>query len=214
MKKVRKIVWQLLNHVHLGGAVQLMLESALTENGWFRSYYTKQSVDKQGNPIPWCTYPFIHFIEPRLTKEMNVFEFGCGNSTIWYANRVRSIKAVEHDEAWVKLVQPKLPANAQVIFQGLEGSTYANEVKRNGQKFHIVIIDGRQRNQSALQAMESLTEEGIIVWDNSDREQYQSTIQLLIKSGFKRIDFWGMCPVVSHLTCTSIFYKTNNCLLL
>jgi hypothetical protein len=60
MKKIKKMVWQLLNHMHLGGAVQLMLESALTENGWFRSYHTKQSVDKNGNPIPGV--PILLFI--------------------------------------------------------------------------------------------------------------------------------------------------------
>jgi hypothetical protein len=196
--KVKKMVWQLLNHIHIGGAVQLMLESALTESGWFQSYHTKQSVDKLGNPIPWCTYPFIHFIEPRLHAQMNVFEFGCGNSTIWYASRVRSIKAVEHNEAWVKLVQPKLPANAEVIFQNLAGDAYAGEVKRNGQKYHIVIIDGRQRNKSASNSIESLTEDGIIVWDNSNLPQYQSGVLSLISQGFKRLDFWGISPVTAH----------------
>jgi hypothetical protein len=213
MKKLKNFVWQSLNKVALGGLVQLHIESALKEIGWFRSYHTKQSVDKNGNPLPWCTYPFIYFIEPRLHKQIDVFEFGCGNSTLWYALRVKSIKAVEHEEGWVKLMQAKLPANAQVIFRKLEeGDTYVNEVRRGSNKYHIIIVDGRNRNKSAENSIGQLTDDGIIVWDNSDRPQYQATINQLSTFQFKRIDFWGMCPVASHLTCTTIFYRQHNCL--
>ncbi len=41
----------------------------LLDNGWFQSYKNKTSVDKNGNPIPWVTYPFIDFISERLNKE-------------------------------------------------------------------------------------------------------------------------------------------------
>lgn len=196
----------------MGGAVQLMLESALTQNGWFRSYHTKQSVDKNGNPIPWCTYPFIHFIEPRLHQQMDVFEFGCGNSTIWYASRVHMIRAVEHDEAWVKLVEPKLPPNANVVYRSLETGSYQEEVKQGGAKYHIIIVDGRQRNKSALNALDSLTPDGVIIWDNSDLAHYQSGVYKLISIGFKRLDFWGISPVTAHLNCTTVFYRADNSL--
>lgn len=212
MKILKKRIWKLLNAAGLGGGVQLMLESALTENGWFRSYHSKHSVDKHGKPIPWCTYPFIHFIEPRLHMQMDVFEFGCGNSTIWYASRVHSIKAVEHDEAWVKLVQPRLPNNASVVYRDLETGSYTEEVKQKGAKYHIVIVDGRHRNKSALNAVDCLTSDGVIVWDNSNLAHYQSGVSALKLLGFKRLDFWGISPVTAHLNCTTIFYKPENSL--
>lgn len=210
---MKKIVWKNLNTIGLGGVVQLMLKSALTDNGWFRSYHTKQSVDKEGKPIPWCTYPFIHFIGPRLHKHMDVFEFGCGNSTLWYASRIKSIKAVEHDKSWVKLMQPKLPSNAQVVFQALEeNDTYIREVGQGGKKYHIVIVDGRRRNSSAQEAVNNLTQDGVIVWDNTDLPQYQEGVKNLMDLGFRRIDFWGLSPITAHLNCTTIFYKPTNCL--
>jgi hypothetical protein len=213
MKKLKNFVWQSLNKLELGGLVQLHIKSALTEIGWFRSYHTKQSVDKDGRPIPWCTYPFIHFIEPRLHKQMDVFEFGCGNSTLWYASRVKNVKSVEHDRNWVKLMQAKLPSNAKVVFQELEdGSMYTKEVSQEGKKYHIIIVDGRKRNRSAQEAVNNLSEDGVIVWDNSNLPHYQTGVSNLMKSDFRRIDFWGLSPITAHLNCTTIFYKTQNCL--
>lgn len=213
MKPLRKFVWNNLNAIKLGGAVQLMLKSALSDLGWFRSFHTKQSVDKEGKPIPWCTYPYIHFIEPRLQKSMHVFEFGCGNSTLWYASRVNSVKAVEHDRNWVKLMESRLPANVKVVFQALEEENrYIREISEEGKKYHIVIVDGRKRNRSAREAVNSLTADGVIVWDNSNLAHYQEGVGQLMSLGFKRLDFWGLSPITAHLNCTTIFYRTLNCL--
>ena len=42
-------------------------------------------IDKNSNPLPWVTYGFIDFISERLNKSIDVFEYGSGNSTLWYA---------------------------------------------------------------------------------------------------------------------------------
>ncbi len=112
IRKFKDFVWLLLRKINLGGVVQLMLKSILLEDGWFKSFNTKESIDKDGNPIPWNTYPFIKFIEPRLTKYFIVFEFGSGNSTIWYSQRVKSITAVENDPNWYEITKNRLPKNA------------------------------------------------------------------------------------------------------
>ncbi len=213
MKKLKKIVWQSLNSMQLGGAVQLILQSALNDYGWFRSFHTKQSVDKNGKPIPWCTYPFVHFIEGRLHKRMDIFEYGCGNSTLWYAARVNTIKAVEHDKNWVQLMHAKLPQNAQVVFRPLEeDNAYEREVSQSGKKYHLIIIDGRRRRRSSEEAIKNLTIDGVIIWDNTNVPHYQEGVNNLLKAGFRKLDFYGLAPIAAHLSCTTIFYKSNNCL--
>ena len=213
MKSIKKSIWKLLNFLHLGGIVQLMVESTLKESGWFKSFHSKKSIDQNGSPLPWCTYPFIHFIEERLNKEMNVFEYGSGNSTRWYAPKVNSIKAVEHDKSWFEFVKNQLPANAQIVFQSIENvEKYTGEVAVSGQKYNVVIVDGRQRVKCVEQAIPNLSEDGIIVFDNPERPNYQPAFELLKSKNFKRIDFWGFAPVTAHHNCTTIFYRTNNCL--
>ncbi|MGB3947493.1 MAG: FkbM family methyltransferase [Bacteroidia bacterium] len=197
----------------MGPLIQLSLNSSLTENGWFQSFKKKESVDKNGNPIAWCTYPFLSFIEPRLKDYFQVFEYGCGNSTIWYANKVKSIKSVEHDDVWLNKIKHNMPANSDIVYKSLEyGGEYSKEVGSSGAKYHIVIIDGRDRNNSMLNALQHLTPDGVIVFDNAHLKTYQSSINEALSRGFRRIDFYGMAPIIPSTSCTSIIYRDENCL--
>lgn len=213
MKLLKRIAWKLLNITHLGGVIQLGLKSGLLEDGWFLSFKTKRSVNKNGNPIAWYTYPFLKFIESRLSNTFSVFEFGCGNSTLWYALKVKSIKAVEHDKVWFELVKKKLPSNAEVVFKELTNKgEYSREVLNSKILYDLIIIDGVDRNNCALNAIKQLSQQGILIFDNTDREEYLESISTIINLGFKKIDFWGLSPITSHNTCTSVLYRTENCL--
>ena len=116
MKRLKNIIWDFLNVIGIAGIIQLAWKGKyLSEKGWLKSFRTKQSIDKNGNPLPWCTYSYIQFIEPRLTNAMDVFEFGCGNSTLWFARKVRSVRSVDHDKHWVEKISPQLPHNASIV---------------------------------------------------------------------------------------------------
>lgn len=211
--EMKKIIWSILNLSYLGGLVQLRIKSALLEDGWFRSFKQKEAVDNNGKPIAWCTYPFLHFIYPRLKKHFDVFEYGCGNSTQWYSVNVKSIKSVEHDKEWLSKIKKGLPANATVVYKELVyGGDYCKEVSSDKTKYHIVIVDGRDRNNCLMNAIHHLTDDGIVIFDNSELKQYQSSVVDVMNTGFKRLDFYGMLPGVAHNSCTTILYKNNNCL--
>lgn len=213
IRKIKNFVWKILNILGLGGSVQLMLESELKNSGWFKSYHTKQSVNREGKPIPWNTYPYIYFIEKRLKKHFDLFEYGSGNSTLWYAERVGTIKAVENDKSWFELVAKRMPSNVEVIYKQLVyDGEYCREVLNGGKNYHIVLIDGRDRVNCVKQSLNKLTTDGVIVFDNSDIDDYKDGIELLRKSGFNQLDFIGISPVTAHKNQTSIFYKPNNCL--
>lgn len=212
-KKVKNVIRKILNALGLGGIVQLYVDSAIKNDGWFLSFKSKQSVDNNGNPIPWLTYPFVKFIDKRLNKDMIVFEYGSGNSTIWFAERVKEIISVEHDLAWFENVKMRMPENAYVVYHQLEyHGKYAEEIGNHNKKFDLIIIDGRDRNYCAELAIKHLSDNGVVVFDNADLHIYLQGVSELISAGFKQIDFWGMSPVTPHATCTSVFYRTNNCL--
>lgn len=204
-------MWRLLNAIGLGGSVQLFLKSALTQYGWYRSFHTKRSVDAKGNPLPWYTYPFIAFLEPRLTNQMEVFEYGSGNSTRWYAKRVGHITAVEHDKAWVQIVAPSLPDNTLLLTRELD-QTYVQAPSATENQFHLVVVDGRMRVECVLYAVDYLTPDGVLILDNSEREIYQEARNYMREKGFRVLDFYGMTPIISDESCTSVFYRSENCL--
>lgn len=194
--------------------VQLQLKSGLKDDGWFKSFQTKKSIDKNGQPLAWYNYGFLKFLDNRLTKDLNVFEYGAGNSTIWYAQKVNFVKSVENDQKWIEILTPQLPKNTKVVFRELnENKDYLHEISMAEKpKYDIVVVDGRRRNDCVMFAVDYLTEKGVIILDNSEREDYQPAKDFMQQKGFKRIDFWGISPIVANNTCTSVFYKINNCL--
>jgi len=204
-----------LNFLGIGAYMQLFLRSYLKDIGWIRSYHSKQSVDAQGQPIPWFTYSFIHFLEKRLKKNFDVFEYGCGNSTIWFAQRVNSIDAVEGDLKWFEKIQKILPPNAKLLFfevQENENGNYAKAITQMQKYYDLVIVDGRDRNNCIKNAQAYLKPDGVLILDNSDRPDYQEGINFMLEKGYKKIDFIGTTPIVAMLSATSVFYKTENCL--
>ncbi len=37
-------------------------------------------------------------------------------------------------------------------------------------------------------------------------------LNLFWENGFKSLEFWGIAPTVLFKKCTTVFYKSNNCL--
>jgi hypothetical protein len=213
IKKIKQFIWRILIKLKIGGVIQLFLASGLREDGWFESFNTKKSIDKNGNPIPWCSYPFIKFIEPRLKKEFKVFEYGSGNSTLWYTKRVAEVVAVENDLEWFKSISSDMPPNAELIYCELQyDGEYCRQVTKQNKKFNIIIIDGRDRVNCIKHSINSLSDDGVIVFDNSNLPDYAEGVTYLEGQNFKRLDFIGISPVTAHTNFTSIFYKHNNCL--
>ncbi len=185
----------------------------LFEMGWFESYRRKAVVDRAGTPIPWITYPSLSFLEGRIGKDLAVFEWGSGNSTLWWADRVMRVVSCEHDKAWYEKVRNLLPTNAEVSHIPLTGGReYASAILDYVDAFDIVVIDGRDRVNCARNVLPALKPGGVIVWDNSDRSSYQDGYDFLVGSGFRRIDFFGPGPVNLYSWSTSIFYRDGNCL--
>jgi hypothetical protein len=182
------------------------------EIGWFQSLATGLPVDHDGNPLPWFTYPAIAFLNKKVQSNMTVFEYGSGNSTLWWSQKVANVVSYEHDWDWYHSVKGRLPANVDYHHCDLEdGGKYSQAILTYHKAFDIVVIDGRDRVNCAKNCLGSLRDNGVIIWDNSDREQYQSGYSYLIQNGFRRLDFEGLVPITTFKSCTSIFYKTQNC---
>jgi hypothetical protein len=170
-------------------------------------------VDEKNQPLPWVTYSFIDFIKPRLNQELRVFEYGSGNSTLFYAKYVKNVVAVEHDKKWYENLVDRLPTNAKVLYKKLEqGGEYCKASEQSRSEYDIIVVDGRDRVNCLLFATNAVTLNGVIVLDDSEREDYSEGVQYMKKAGFRQLDFWGIAPGLTYKKCTSVFYKDNNCL--
>lgn len=170
-------------------------------------------VDGSGEAIPWVTYSFIDFIKDRIKTSHSMFEFGSGNSTFFYAKRAGKVVSVEHDKAWFDKIYSDKPQNSEMIFCELEDDgKYCRMAGSFNEKFHIIIVDGRDRANCCKQSLSALTDDGVIILDDSERPQYQEAIAYMKQAGYKELPFSGIAPGSFIYKSTSVFYKQENCL--
>lgn len=214
LKEKVKTIFSLLSEPKVFSAlVSLRAWGYLVDMGWFNSFKNKNPLDKYGNPIPWFTFPAVEFLIERLNKEMIVFEFGSGNSTLFFADRVREIYSVEHDTGWFEKVLKSLPSNSHLhLVESKTSQSYLEPIRSENKKYDIIIVDGIFRNECMVESLKHLSENGIIILDDSERKEYLEGVSQVEEKGFKRLNFWGISPGYLYRKATTIFYKPKNCL--
>jgi len=169
-------------------------------------------VNAKGKPVPWMNYSFVEFLTKRLKPSFRVFEFGSGNSTVYFSEYVASIKSVEYDEKWFNIVQLNLPSNAELIFKEKDfDGNYCRTAIGMGQQFEMIIVDGRDRVNCLIQSIPALTSDGVLILDDSHEAKYQKAILVMENNGFKALTISGIKPYSSQVASSTIFYRNENC---
>jgi hypothetical protein len=170
-------------------------------------------IDRDGNPLPWITYPAIHFLSDRVKPDFEVFEFGSGYSTLWWAKRVKRVTSVEHSIRWARILRPMLPKNVNYFrVDVVTDGDYCRTASRLCGHYDVISIDGRDRVNCCINCVEQLTERGVVLWDNSERPRYAPGREFLLQHGFRFVDFRGLGPLNGGQWQTTVFYRTGNCL--
>lgn len=193
--------------------LMLRENSYLYTSGWMESLKRGYPCNKDGVTLPWMNFPIIAFLEQRLSKQHTLFEYGSGYSTLFYARHVGHVTSIEYDQAWFQNIQQKAPANVTLVFQeqDIDGD-YCRTIARTSQKYDVVIVDGRDRVNCLKQSLDRLSDSGVVLLDDSQRERYQEGITFAEARGFKTLDFEGLKPASTATDRTTIFYRHDNCL--
>ena len=174
--------------------------------GYLETVIRKSSVDKNLKPIPWYTYPTIEYLMHLDLREKKIFEWGAGNSTLYFQDRVKSIKSIESDKNWYEYLKSNVSSNCELIFSNKKN--YAKQITIKKVKYDIIIIDGILREDCARIAYEYLEDTGFIILDNSD--WYSSICKKFVrKYNLIQIDMHGFGPINSYSWTTSIFMNRN-----
>jgi len=189
-------------------------EAYLVKTGYVNSVRKFKPVDKDDKPIPWMNYSFIDFLEPRLDKNLTVFEYGSGYSTLYLAERVKSVISIEYDETWFEKVKQDLSQKQNsTLFYYPSTEKYKTAIKDfEDQLFDIIIVDGRDRVECAYQALTYLSENGVLILDDSWRKKYSIIFDYFKDNGFKYLSISGLKAGGLKIEKTTIFYRTNNVL--
>ena len=184
----------------------LVTKALFHGQGLFRSMLKGASVGSKDEPIPWFTYPAIEYLRQFDFSDKKVFEYGSGNSSIFWAHRAMQVTAVESDQQWYEHVSRVSPPNLSLILE-TEKDSYVSSIGRNKETFDVIVIDGQWRNACANVCVDHLVDHGMIIFDNTDR-QYDGCTKLR-ERGFFQIDFSGFSPINGYASTTSIFIRAS-----
>jgi hypothetical protein len=176
------------------------------EFGQFKSFRLREALDRNSQPIPWFTYPAIEFLNQLDLSDKTVFEYGSGNSTIFWAQRCRSVVAVEDNEQWYKKIAKLLPSRVDYRFVP-KREDYISAISHCPFDFDLIAIDGSHRYECAEAARYKLKNDGFVILDNSDWRE--KTSQLLRESDLIEIDMSGFGPINSYTWTTSFYFSRN-----
>jgi hypothetical protein len=110
------------------------------------SLHLKKAIDRDGNNIPWMNYSIVEFLKERLTKDITLFEYGSGFSTLFYSTHVNNVISIEYNEKWFDYIKNIPSSNSEIYFyeKDIDGR-YCRAIHDFEYLYKIVIVDGRDR---------------------------------------------------------------------
>lgn len=153
---------------------------------------------------PWLSLELIEYLNKTVNSEFDVFEYGSGSSTMFFAQRAKTVTSVENDFEWYKKVKADLErlkiTNVNLIHIPHDDETskdflnplayssnsnnYRFKVFRKYAKviddfglFDLVLVDGRARISCAYHAKNHVKDGGVVVLDDAERSYYKPSLE-------------------------------------
>jgi hypothetical protein len=175
--------------------------------GQFHTIERWSSEDAEGNPIPWYTYPAIEYLQSLDYTDKRVFEYGSGNSSLFWAARARKVVTVEHDPEWFDKGLARKPENLELVLKR-EVADYVDYLPSLEEKWDVIVIDGQGREECARAVDDNLAADGMVILDNAD--WWKNTARFLREElDLIEVDFHGFTPINQYTSTTSVFFRRS-----
>jgi hypothetical protein len=181
----------------------VMLTTLDEDMGHYRSRSTGAPVTRSGDPVPWYTYPAIEYLQQLDFRDRRVFEWGSGNSSLFWAGVARHVTSVEDDAKWFDRVSSGNRPN-QTLRLVTDAQEYVDALAAEGQQFDVIVVDGSHRYACAQVAALHLAPGGLIIFDNAD--WFPKSTSALRAANLLQVDMTGFGPVNKYVWTTSLFF--------
>ena len=173
------------------------------EYGFIESSKNNIPLNNKKDVIPMYTYPCYEYLNSIDWTNSDVFEYGCGYSTVWWTQKGVNYNGVESDTEWYEKVKLK----QSNVFLKTELNDYVNSIYDLNKKFDVIVIDGEARFDCVQPSLECLKDDGIIILDNSD--WHKNTKEQLDKSNLIPIHFHGFKAIHIDSETTSCYISRD-----
>ena len=190
------------------------------KTGFFYSWIYKESLDKDKKPIPWISYSAIYFLSRLDLSKFVIFEYGSGNSTIWYLDKFKKIYSVENDNEYRKKLlikvakiqekeKNKKSLTSLEIFHENNISKYNNYINNFSFTFDVIMIDGAfARDECVDQVIKHVKKfsNKFIILDNADTFSNAAN-KIVDELDYFRICFFSPASNTTNNILTSVFFN-------
>lgn len=108
--EIRKYLSYTLNEYRQTKDFKIIFDALSHYFKWVKTMKNKTQTEIN-DFIPWMNFNAIEFLEKYLNKEMVVFEYGSGYSTIFLSIRSKKVISIEHNLEWYDIVKDILSGN-------------------------------------------------------------------------------------------------------
>jgi hypothetical protein len=197
---------RLINLLDLNPSTNLKTRiSIFNEYGYETSLKKAMPLSIKGEPLPWYTYPAIEYLSQLDLKEKTVFEWGCGNSSLFYAKNAKEVFSIEDNHEWYEKISAVKPDNLKLVYS--TDDKYLNIISSLNRKFDIIVIDASQRMGCSKIAAKYLAFGGLIILDNSD--WHKNSAKIIRENNLIQVDFHGFGPLNNYTWTTSLFFSRD-----
>ena len=145
-----------------------------------------------------------------VSPEATVLEIGGGASTAWWLKRGNRVTTLETDPKWISEIENSCSAwkhrHKLMCIPSAATEDVVGVIR--DERFQIVVNDG-PGDRAALSTIlaAALTDSGMLIWDNSDRQEYEESMNALAQQGWSQLHFFGMSPISAYASRSTIFYR-------
>jgi hypothetical protein len=179
----------------------------LVDTGYLRSNRVNRPVDASGDPVPWFTFPAIAYLRQLDLSATRIFEYGSGNSTLFWQRHAAKVVAVENDPTWHAVVEKSLDSSIATLVLAADEDSYVGAIDQEEGRWDVIIIDGAHRRACAKRAIDHLSAGGFMILDNAD--WYPDLAEWLRGRGLIEVDFSGPGPINFYSWTTSVFFHRD-----
>jgi len=191
--------------------INLLLKNSFyifIQKGQLLSAWKWSALNQRGEPTPWYTYPALEYLDGIDFRNKVIFEFGSGNSTLYWARVAKKVISVEGDLQWYQKMKMGIPKNVSYVF-ARNKRDYLSALSDTKIHFDVIVIDGEFREECYHLALNKMADNGMIIFDNSDRYGAFLKKNQKLHPGI-RVDFYGLGPINAYPWCTTLLVSRKS----